>query len=188
MLKTALHFSHQLLTEVVADGDHVIDATMGNGHDTLFLSELVGTTGKVYAFDVQAQALANTQKKLGENHPQATLFLAGHETIAEKISPSEKIKAAIFNLGYLPQSDKSIVTHSNTTLTAMEAILSRLVEQGRLILVIYYGHEGGMTEKEAVLAFCQNLPQEQYTVLNYQFINQKNNPPLLVCIEKKRKS
>lgn len=185
MLKTALHFSHQLLSDIVEKGDTVIDATMGNGNDTLFLAQLVDKTGKVYAFDVQKQALEKTAAKLGTAYPQATLFLAGHEEINQKLSPVEKVKAAIFNLGYLPQSDKSIITQKETTISAMEAVLSRLLPTGRMILVIYYGHPGGEKEKTAVLNFCSQLPQEDFSVLTYHFINQKNNPPILVCVEKK---
>ena len=85
MLLPALRFSHQLLKEIVSEGDHVIDATMGNGNDTLFLAELVGSTGHVYAFDIQEQAVENTRKKLADYTDRSTLFLAGHETIEEKI-------------------------------------------------------------------------------------------------------
>lgn len=185
MLLTALRFSHQLLKDVVSKGDHVIDATMGNGNDTLFLAELVGSTGQVYAFDIQEQALQNTREKLAAYTERSTLFLAGHETIEEKIAVDQPIKAAIFNLGYLPKSDKQIITLPETTKKAMSAILKRLTVGGRMIVVIYYGHEGGEAEKNEVLQFCQNLPQEKFSVLNYQFINQKNNPPILLCVEKK---
>lgn len=189
MLKTALHYSHTLLEEIIQPGDHVIDATMGNGHDTLFLAEKVGKTGQVYSFDIQQQALASTQQKLSENGllERATLFLQGHETIGEVIAEQQPIKAGIFNLGYLPKSDKSVITLPETTKTAMEEILKRLVPQGRMIIVVYYGHQSGEAELDMVQSFCQALPQEQFNVLNYQFINQKNNPPILYCIEKKKR-
>ena len=67
----------------------------------------------------------------------------------------------------------------------MEEILKRLVPRGRMILVVYYGHEGGEKELDMVQDYCQSLPQEKYNVLKYQFINQKNNPPILYCVEKK---
>ncbi|MGX7126196.1 class I SAM-dependent methyltransferase [Enterococcus viikkiensis] len=183
MLLTALRFSHQLLKEIITAGDHVIDATIGNGNDTLFLAELVGVTGHVYGFDIQAQALKNTREKLGPAIDQTTLYLAGHETIEENIPAEQPIKGAIFNLGYLPKGDKQIITLPETTKQAMDAILKRLVVGGRMIVVIYYGHAGGEDEKHEVLDYCQNLPQEKYSVLNYQFINQKNNPPILLCVE-----
>lgn len=187
MLQTALHFSHTLLKEIVQPNDHVIDATMGNGNDTAFLADLVGENGKVYAFDVQKIALQNTEKRLKENElsAQVILFHQGHETIDEVVADDVPIKAAVFNLGYLPKSDKEIITLPDTTKTAIEAILNRLVAKGRIVLVVYYGHNGGEQELTMVNEFCQSLPQKEYNVLSYQFINQANQPPILYCIEKK---
>lgn len=187
MLETALSFSHTLLKEIVLPGNQVIDATMGNGHDTLFLAKLVGSTGHVYAFDLQKQALENTSKKLAEHNltQQVTLFQKGHEQISSLLPTITPITAAIFNLGYLPKSDKQIITQPETTLTALSSILKLLVPKGRVILVIYYGHKGGELELTALTNYCQNLPQKEYSVATYQFINQKNNPPILFCIEKK---
>ncbi|OQO68118.1 SAM-dependent methyltransferase [Enterococcus villorum] len=188
MLQTALHFSHTLLKEILQPGDQVIDATMGNGYDTLFMAELVGRTGHVYSFDIQENALLSTKEKL-DTHSltnRVSLLLQGHETLGTVINTNQPIKAGIFNLGYLPKSDKSIITLPDTTKIAMKEILKRLVPRGRMIIVVYYGHEGGETELDMVQEFCQTLPQEQYNVLKYQFINQKNNPPILYCVERKK--
>ena len=187
MIKRPIHLSHDFLAEVLDDESIVVDATMGNGNDTLFFAELVGETGKVYAFDVQQQALDNTTKRLEEHHclQQAQLFLKGHENIDTLIPEEEILSAAVFNLGYLPKSDKSIVTKEDTTIQALEGLLKRLKKKGRIVLVIYDGHDEGKVEKQEVLHFVAELPQEKYSVLNYQFINQRNNPPSLICIEKK---
>lgn len=187
MLQTALHFSHSLLEEILQPGDHVIDATMGNGYDTVFMAEKIGKTGHVYSFDVQKEALLSTKSKLTEQDllDRTSLFLQGHETLGTVVDEAQPIKAGIFNLGYLPKSDKSVITLPETTRTSMEEILKRLVPRGRMILVVYYGHEGGEKELDMVQDYCQSLPQEKYNVLKYQFINQKNNPPILYCVEKK---
>lgn len=187
MLQTALHFSHSLLEEILQPGDHVIDATMGNGYDTVFMAEKIGKTGHVYSFDIQKEALLSTKSKLTEQDllDRTSLFLQGHETLGTVVDEVQPIKAGIFNLGYLPKSDKSVITLPETTRTAMEEILKRLVPRGRMILVVYYGHEGGEKELDMVQDYCQSLPQEKYNVLKYQFINQKNNPPILYCVEKK---
>lgn len=186
MLKTAMHYSHELLSEVVTIGDHVVDATMGNGHDTLFLAKLVGVGGRVDAFDIQKAVLLATKEKLAA-HPEGVavnLHLTGHENVADYLQ-GEKIKAAIFNLGYLPQSDKQIITLPQTTKKSLDALLAHLQPKGRIIIVCYYGHPGGREELETIQAYCSDLPQKQYNVLAYQFINQKNQPPLLFCIEAK---
>ncbi len=187
MLQTALHFSHSLLEEILQPGDHVIDATMGNGYDTVFMAEKIGKTGHVYSFDIQKEALLSTKSKLTEQGllDRTSLFLQGHETLSTVVDEAQPIKAGIFNLGYLPKSDKSVITLPETTRIAMEEILKRLVPRGRMILVVYYGHEGGEKELDMVQDYCQSLPQEKYNVLKYQFINQKNNPPILYCVEKK---
>lgn len=186
MLETAMRYSHTLLKECVHEGDTVIDATMGNGHDTLFLSQLVGTTGKVYAFDVQEMALENTKQRLQDHDiHHVDCILDGHEHLNRYLAADELIKGAIFNLGYLPKSDKTIITQPQTTLTALTDLLTHLETKGRIVLVLYYGHPGGETEKEAVLDFCRQLKQEEYSVLTYQFINQKHQPPICLCIEKK---
>lgn len=187
MLQTALHFSHHLLEEIIQPGDQVIDATMGNGHDTLFLAKLVGKTGKVYAFDIQQTAIDATSRKLSEQQleQRVALFHQGHEDIHTLLPVTTPIKGAIFNLGYLPKSDKDIITRPDTTRLAISGILERLVSKGRIVLVVYYGHPGGEEELAMVANLCKNLPQQDYNVLNYQFINQANQPPILYCIEKK---
>lgn len=187
MLKTALHYSHDLLKEIIMPGDVVVDATVGNGLDTLFLAELVGQTGRVYGFDVQDQALATTAAKLEATGlaKQVRLLHQGHETASQVLAEEPSIKAGIFNLGYLPKSDKTIITQSDTTLLAIESLLHKLAPQGRLIIVIYYGHEGGDQEKNAVLDYVMQISQKEFNVLSYQFINQKNSPPILIAIEKK---
>lgn len=187
MLERAMYYSHTLLKEVVNQGDLVIDATVGNGGDTVLLATLVGEAGQVLGFDVQETALNNTKEKLLLTGltKQVHLFHQGHETVASVLPENKEIAAAIFNLGYLPKSDKSIITQADTTLHAIEAILPNLRKGGLLLVVVYYGHEGGDIEKDAVLDYCQNISQESYNVLQYGFINQRNQPPFLLAIEKK---
>lgn len=187
-MQSALRYSHELLKETVRKGDTVIDATVGNGNDTVLLASLVDTTGKVYGFDIQEQAIQTTKEKLVLTSlaSRVKLFTQGHETIAEVLPQEEQISVAVFNLGYLPKSDKSIITKPATTLTAFDAVLPKLLVGGKLLVVVYHGHEGGEEEKEAVLDYMRQLPQKEYDVLQYGFINQQNNPPFLLAVEKKK--
>ena len=176
-----LEMAHQFLAEVITKEDVVVDATMGNGYDTAFLAKLAG---QVYAFDIQEQALVNTQErleKLGLQHVQ--LILDGHQHVDQYV---ETLKAAIFNLGYLPKTDKSVVTRADTTLTALDALTNQLVVGGRIAIMIYYGHEGGMEEKDAVIKWTSNLPQKDWEVTSYAPLNQIHTPPILVLIEKRK--
>ena len=174
-----LQIAHAFLEEVVTDEDIVVDATMGNGHDTLFLARLAK---KVYAFDIQEQAIEQTTKRLAEAKlDNVELFLTGHENVDQYV---ESIKAAIFNLGYLPSADKTVITQPHTTIQALEKLCQRLVTGGRIAIMIYYGHAGGDVERDAVLDFVSQLPQQEFTVALYKTINQINQPPFLVMIEK----
>ena len=143
---------------------------------------------KVYGFDIQSQAIEETQKKvtLTGLTEQIELYCKGHETLDKTLPESVTLQAVVFNLGYLPKSDKSIITLPETTISAIEQGLNRLAIGGIILIMVYYGHEGGTDEKNAVKNYLQKLPQEQYAVLEYGFINQKNNPPFLLAIEKKR--
>ncbi|MDR1567699.1 MAG: class I SAM-dependent methyltransferase [Streptococcaceae bacterium] len=176
-----LNQGHLWLKEVVNAGDSVIDATMGNGNDTLFLAQLKAS---VTAFDIQEMALEKTRARLELAGLSANLILDGHERIKDYVTG--EIKGAIFNLGYLPSSDKTVITQAENTIAAIKQCLELLVCGGRIVIMIYYGHKGGAEEKTAVLAFLANLLQENFQVMRYQAINQKNNPPFLVGIEKLR--
>lgn len=183
-LERVLDYAKTLLRKSIDFGDVAIDATAGNGHDTLYLTELVGDTGHVFAFDVQQQALDATRERLKAHDvfERTTLILDGHENFAKHVD--EPIGGAIFNLGYLPGADHSLTTHAETTITAIDAMLEQMKIGGIVVLVVYHGHEGGKEERDNVLKYVENLPQKQVHVLRYDFLNQKNDPPFVVALEK----
>lgn len=189
ILQKILPFAHDLLAKALPHGGIAVDATMGNGHDTLYLTQLVGPNGHVYAFDIQAQALTNTALRLSAAglESRASLYLTGHENV-EAIIPTHhhgKIQAAIFNLGYLPGSDQQLVTTPQTTIEAINKLLNMLAPNGIIILVVYHGHEGGQIERDALLDFVAQLASYHFSVLKYQFFTPKNNAPFLLVIERK---
>ena len=178
-MKRPLEMAHDFLAQVITQEDIVVDATMGNGHDTLFLAKLAK---QVYAFDIQEQALEKTSQRLQEaGLTNAELILQGHETVDQFVM---EVKAAIFNLGYLPSADKSIITQPQTTIESLDKLCQMLIKGGRIAIMIYYGHEGGDIERDAVMDFVSQLPQQEYTATIYRTLNQINNPPFLVMIEK----
>lgn len=187
MLKNPLSFSHEMIKSMVNQGDLVIDATVGNGHDTLFLSNLVGESGQVYGFDIQKQAIESTKKRLMENNALAEIELihAGHEMMAAHIPEEKKASAIMFNLGYLPKGDKEIVTKAETTKKAITQALSLLKKSGLLSIMVYYGHPGTNGEKEVVDELVREIPQEKFETLSYKFVNQRNNPPYLYLIQRR---
>lgn len=189
MLEAILPFARTLLRNAVKAGDIAVDATAGNGHDTLFLAELTGSEGRVYSFDIQEEAIENTRERLKKHHVEERVVLLpqGHETVREAVPEiyHSRVKGAIFNLGYLPGGDKSIVTRPDTTIRAIEGLIDIMAPGGVIVLVIYHGHEEGKTERDKLLAYVSRLDQKLVHVLRYEFINQKNDPPFIIAIEKR---
>lgn len=180
-----IQYSHQLLQQSIEKGDLAIDATCGNGHDTLVLSELVGENGKVLAFDIQEQAIKSTEKKLADHQKEnVKLILDSHENLGQYLQDEKRIGGAIFNLGYLPRSDKKIITKGDSTIRALKVILKHLKNKGIAVLVVYHGHQGGSEEKEQLLQYVSHLDQKYFQVLRYGYINQINNPPFVLAIKK----
>lgn len=187
LLSNSLAISHEIIKRIVKQGDTVVDATMGNGNDTLLLAELVGEKGKVYSFDIQEAALINTEKKLKEAGVSniVELIRDGHQNIKEYVP--EGIRAVMFNLGYLPKGDHSIGTKADTTIEALEKSMELLMDGGIIMMVIYYGGDSGFEEKEAVLEYVKTIDCKKYSVLMCDFTNQINCPPIALCIEKMHK-
>ncbi|WP_413378941.1 class I SAM-dependent methyltransferase [Alkalihalobacillus sp. 1P02AB] len=184
-----LPFARTLLTQALNEGDIAIDCTAGKGNDTITLAKLVGATGHVYSFDIQEEAIHQTATKVKSEqfNERVTLFQQGHETFENMIPTAHlnEIKAAIFNLGYLPGGDKTIVTKPDSTLKAIQQLLKHMPKEGLIVLVIYHGHEEGKVERDSIINFVTNLDQKEAHVLNYRFINQKNDPPFIIAIEKR---
>jgi len=146
--------AHEILARHLGPGDLVVDATAGNGHDTLFLALRVSPGGHVFAFDLQKQALENTRERLAQAGSlcKLTLLQYGHERMSEKL-PAEargRLAAVMFNLGYLPGGDKQLTTSPSTTLAALQQSLELLAPGAILSVLAYRQHPGGQEECEAV--------------------------------------
>ncbi|MDF1861598.1 MAG: class I SAM-dependent methyltransferase [Verrucomicrobiales bacterium] len=178
----ATGFAHRLIRERLQTGDVAVDATAGNGHDTAFLATCVGDSGKVFAFDIQEEAIRATGERCA-NFPQVELIHAGHEQM--DLHVSEPVKAVMFNLGYLPNGDKSKITEVETTIIAIRTSLRLLARGGLLTCILYRGHIGGEAEAEAVESELCGLDQDVYTTIRYEFLNQRNSPPALMAVEKR---
>ena len=180
----AVDLAKKIIYYHVKRGDTVVDCTVGNGNDTILLARLVGEKGKVYGFDIQSIALNITKDKLlKENLEKRVVLLnSGHENIDNYIS--EGVDFIIYNLGYLPGGDKKIKTEADTTLLSVKKSLSLLKQNALLLITCYPGHDGGNLEKEGIKNFLNTLSQKEYNVLEFNFINQKNNPPILYGVEK----
>ena len=149
------------------EGDYTVDATLGNGHDTCFLAEIVGDNGKVFGFDIQKEAIESSTTRLKEKElfERTVLVHDSHDTLLSVLPEDAKgkVTGAIFNLGYLPGGDKHIVTKPNSTISAIEQLLEVMAPEGIIVLVIYHGHPEGQVERDAVLKFAEELDQNKHT-------------------------
>ena len=186
VLRNARHLAADYMMRTIRQGDAVVDATMGNGKDTLFLCELVGETGHVYAFDVQRKAVERTRERVKEAGFEArtTLLLAGHETMDEHIK--EPVQAVMFNLGWLPGAEHIVTTQTETTLRAVQAALDLIAPGGIVTVCVYPGHEEGTRELEALKKYVSGLSVRMYNVLYHCFVNASSQTPQLFLIRKNK--
>ena len=183
--RSARHWARELITDALQGGGIAIDATMGNGHDTLWLCELAGEGGHVYAFDVQAQAVENTRKRLEDAGmaDRASLFHEGHETMAQHVDM--KADAIVFNLGWLPGAEKGVTTLTETTLKAVNAGAQLLNLSGIMTICIYPGHDEGAKEKNALIEWASSLDPKVFDVMLRTYLNQPNKPPLMLAVRRR---
>jgi 16S rRNA C1402 N4-methylase RsmH len=162
-------------------GAIAVDATVGNGHDTLMLAQQVGEQGRVYGFDIQPQALTETRERLDQAGVlERVQLIAGSHAEMAALLPAEahqQIDLVMFNLGYLPGGDKSIITEQSATLQALEAALSLLSVNGAVSIIAYPGHAGGDSECDRVSHWCEQLDFEKYSIEKVIPETVKRRPP-----------
>ena len=184
IIMNAVQISREIINQTVKQGDIVIDATCGRGHDTLLLARLVGAAGRVYSFDIQESALQSARILLETEqlNDRVKLINADHAQISLYID--EKIHAAMFNLGYLPGGSHQITTKSLTTIKAVGETLGLLAPGGIITIVAYPGHESGAEELQELRNYLSTIPQQQFDIIAVSFLNQINCPPQLIVVQK----
>jgi predicted methyltransferase len=174
--------AHETVRDVIRPGETVVDATVGNGHDTLLLAQTVGAEGMVYGFDVQEEALHATRRRLleaGIGEGRVRLIQAGHEEMADHVRGP--VGAVMFNLGYLPGGDHARTTRVPTTLCALQQAISLLRRGGVISVVCYRGHPGGMEEAAAVCAWARVVAGAEVEIHGR---DESVSGPLLVVLRK----
>ncbi len=181
---SAVQWAQSFIAPVLVPGCLAVDATAGNGRDTLFLARGVGPQGRVFAFDIQPEALERTREQLaGAGLLERVVLLAtDHREMAAHVPGT--VNAVMFNLGYLPGGDHRIITQPESTIEALKAALSLLAAGGRVSLVVYTGHPGATEEQKAVEEFTQALSPREYTVVRLSFWNRSAKAPVVILLEK----
>ena len=185
-MSLATDMAQLLLRQTLQPGDWVVDATVGNGHDTVWLAHIVGPSGRVFGFDVQAAALTATAQRTA-NLPQVTLIHSGHQHMAATLpaAAAGQLAAVMFNLGFLPGADKAIITHTATTLAALQQATDLLAVGGQITVVRYPGHPGGADEAAAVHAWARQLP-DTVAATSFARLNVAGPAPELLAITRIR--
>ena len=182
---SALALAHKFIEENVKPGDYCIDATAGRGNDTVFLSRLVGESGKVLAFDIQQDAVDSTNALLVKEGLDGIgkAILDSHNHM-DAYAQENTLSCITFNFGWLPGGDHNIFTNAETSIEAIEKGLLLLKPDGIMSLCIYYGRETGFEERDALLAYFKTIDCRHYSVLVSEFANRPNCPPIPVFIYK----
>lgn len=180
--KTIFNKTHQIIDHQIKKNDLVVDATIGNGYDSLYLLDIV-TEGKLFGFDIQTCALENTDKLLKENNKKNyELFLQSHENLLGILKDyKNKISLVIFNLGFCPNEDKTITTKVNTTIQAINSAYELLNNKGIILITVYPGHDEGKKESISLKELLEN----KYKNCSYIYRNTDNpKAPYLIEIRK----
>ena len=177
-------FIHDTLRQTLRPGDWAVDATVGNGYDTAFLAEQVGASGRVFGFDIQADAIEATKERT--NHaPWVALFQCSHERMSKCLPANAKGKIAVvmFNLGYLPGGQKDITTTPETTVDALHEALELIKAGGLVTLLLYTGHPGGQCEAAAVKDVAAALPST-FVATEHRRLNAAKKSPEVLLIRR----
>lgn len=175
--------AHKTIQPYLSAQSISIDATMGNGHDCLYLAR---HSHKVYAFDVQKEAIMTTRARLEKNNciDKVSLIHASHETMHSLIPQGEKADAILFNLGYLPHANATIITQKKSTIAALKHASELLSTQGIISILAYPGHSGGQAEMQAIVHWYKQLDSSHFAISIIRSMHEKINSPRLFTIQK----
>lgn len=180
-INSHLKYAHMIWQSLVCPGDQVIDATLGNGHDTLILAKMLQGSGHLIGYDIQEQALHTTQEilqnHLSENEKKICIEL--RKECHSKIEGSHP-KLIVYNLGYLPGANKLLTTQISTTLESIKKAQTLIIEGGMISITLYPGHEEGYKEQELLLPYVSSLSRKEWNVCWTSWPNRIKAPSLLL--------
>lgn len=170
--------THELIAQHFSDKAKklAVDATCGNGFDSLFLSNL--GFAKIYCFDIQAAALATTKARLPST-ADLELIHDSHANLDQYLS--ESVDCVMFNLGYLPGASKQLTTRSESTIAALQAASQKLAADGLISIMCYPGHPSGEQEHRAVSTWLGSL-EEPWQIVKHLAESPKPSAPILYLL------
>ncbi len=184
LITSHLAFAYEQWKAVVRPGCCLIDATCGNGKDTLRLAQLIDGTGLVLALDIQRQAIEHSERLLSEHlsceqRKQVHLVHQSHETFP-KIAYQKPVQLIVYNLGYLPGGNKELTTMTEATLNSLNAAMSLLSPGGLICITCYPGHEEGKKEQQALLSHLKGTSSNEWNIAFYRKMGSETAPSILL--------
>ncbi len=173
LFQSHLDLAHHFWKRLLKPGDAAIDATCGNGHDSLLLAELI-QGGELHCIDIQRQAIETTRQKL-KIFIGSVYFHHGSHAVLPEVSP----KIIVYNLGYLPGGDKNKTTQTESTLSSLKQAARILAPGGLISITCYPGHEEGAREKEALLPILSAFSKKEFAITTFRWENRKKSPSLV---------
>ncbi|MCR4621384.1 MAG: methyltransferase domain-containing protein [Clostridiales bacterium] len=179
-------WTRELWDALPLDGGKVIDATVGNGYDTVYLAGRVGEKGTVWGFDVQEQALEAAKQQLRGAGllDRCRLIKDSHENV--DLYVSEPVDGVMFNLGWLPGTEHVVTTQAPSTIKAVNKCLRLLKKGGLMTVCVYPGHPEGEKEKVALLAWAEALDDTAFDARVTAYLNITKRPPLLIAVARRK--
>lgn len=186
MLLPHLAFAHKIWREHLKSRSMVVDATTGNGKDLLILAERVlPCEGKIFALDIQEKALEKAKKFLSSRMPgseEKITFL--HQCHSSLDMIPQEIDLIVYNLGYLPGSDKKIITTKDSTIQSLRQGMQKLAANGAISITCYVGHKDGREEYEVVEKELVSLDPQYWEISKHEWISRPNSPIFFWCKRK----
>lgn len=191
LFQSPVDLAHFYWMHLLKDGDIVIDATCGNGHDTLKIASFSVSLQNLFAFDIQEEAIQNTTLLLKKHlspkkQEQIILEKRCHSTFPSSME-KETIRLIIYNLGYLPGGDKTKTTLESSTLESIQEGQKLLQPGGMISVTCYPGHLEGEKEQEKILSYTSTLCPQDWSCCHHTWMNRKKSPTLLL-IQKSNRS
>ena len=170
--------SHYIIDQFLENKNIAIDATLGNGYDTDFLSKKFT---KVYSFEIQEEACRNYSERKNKN----VIVINNSHHLLKRYITEESVDCVMYNLGFLPGGNKEITTMSETSLSSIIEGLKLLNNGGLMTICLYRGHDEGKEEENVIIPYLKELPKSKFGVMYHEFLNRSEDAPILIVIERK---
>ena len=189
IFQSHLDLAHSYWEKLLKEGDWAIDATCGNGNDTLKLAKILLKNGNkkqsgIIGIDLQEEAILKT-KSLLQSHlsnDENSYIHLFHQSHIDFPSPAKEnpIRLIVYNLGYLPGGNKQMTTMTQCSLESVKQALDLVIPGGAVCITCYPGHEEGNREERALLNEVSKLSSLTWNVCYHTFPNRRLSASLLL--------